>query len=43
VRHAISEAAVREALRAAGLEDAHGARLVLPEPSGHITVLKAVR
>ena len=32
VRHAIGEAAMQEALRAAGIEDARGARLVLLEP-----------
>jgi uncharacterized membrane protein YcaP (DUF421 family) len=41
VRHAVSDAAVQEALRAAGLEAARGSRLVVLEPSGRITVLKS--
>jgi uncharacterized membrane protein YcaP (DUF421 family) len=40
VRHAVSQADLDEALRSAGLESAEGARLVLLEPSGKISVLK---
>lgn len=39
-RHAISEADLKEALHAAGLEDMTEARLVVLEPSGKISVLK---
>lgn len=40
VRHAVSDADLTEALHAAGLEDMSGARLVVLEPSGKISVLK---
>jgi len=39
-RHAVSEADVKEALRAVGLEHHSGSRLVVLEPSGKISVLK---
>lgn len=38
--HAVSEADLNEALRAAGLEDAAQARRLVLEPSGKISVLK---
>lgn len=40
VAQGISEADVAEAVRAQGLEDASGSRLVMLEPSGKISVLK---
>lgn len=39
-RHAITPAAVDQALRTAGLDSLDGARLVVLEPSGKISVLK---
>lgn len=39
-RHAVSEADLGEALRGAGLDEASGARLLVLEPSGKISVLK---
>lgn len=41
IRHAVSEADIGEALRAAGLADLSGSRAVTLEPSGTITVVKA--
>jgi uncharacterized membrane protein YcaP (DUF421 family) len=39
-RHAVSRAALDEALRGAGLDTAAGTRLIVLEPSGKISVLK---
>jgi uncharacterized membrane protein YcaP (DUF421 family) len=39
-RHAVSEADLHEALHGAGLEGASGARLIVLEPSGKLSVLK---
>jgi len=39
-RHAVSEADINEAVHAAGLEHHSGARLIVLEPSGKISVLK---
>jgi uncharacterized membrane protein YcaP (DUF421 family) len=41
VRHGVSEAALNQALRSAGLEDASNTRLIVLEPSGKISVLKS--
>ena len=43
VRHGVSEAALHQALRSAGLEDASKTRLIVLEPSGKISVLKSCR
>ena len=40
-RHGVSGADIEQALRAAGLEAATGTRLVVLEPSGRISVLRA--
>jgi uncharacterized membrane protein YcaP (DUF421 family) len=40
LRHAVSDADLNEALRAAGLDELSGARLIVLEPSGKISVLK---
>ncbi|MGN6513764.1 MAG: DUF421 domain-containing protein [Lysobacteraceae bacterium] len=40
-RHGVSGADIEQALRAAGLETADGTRLVVLEPSGRISVLRA--
>ena len=40
LRHAVSQAALEEALRRAGIETPAGARLIVLEPSGSISVLK---
>ena len=40
-RHGVSGADIEQALRAAGLESASGTRLVVLEPSGKISVLRA--
>lgn len=40
LRHAVSEAAVAEALRRAGVESVAATRLVVLEPSGNISVLR---
>ena len=40
-RHAVSENDLHEALRASGLENVMRTRLIVVEPSGKITVLKA--
>ena len=42
-RHAVSEADLYEALRGAGLDKLDGARLIVLEPSGKISVLKGER
>jgi hypothetical protein len=39
-RHAISQASLEQALRGAGIENPAGARLIVLEPSGKISVLK---
>ncbi len=39
-RHAVSEADIKEALRGVGLEHHSGARLIVLEPSGKISILK---
>jgi uncharacterized membrane protein YcaP (DUF421 family) len=39
-RHAVSKADLNEALRGAGIETADGARSIMLEPSGKISVLK---
>ena len=41
-RHAISPASLEQALRSAGVETATGARLIVLEPSGKISVLKEI-
>ena len=42
-RHAVNEADLNEALRQAGVDDIAAAKTVTLEPSGKITVLKAIR
>jgi uncharacterized membrane protein YcaP (DUF421 family) len=39
-RHAVSEADINESLRGVGLEHHSGARLIMLEPSGKISILK---
>ncbi len=40
IRHGVTRADIREALRGAGLEDTAGARRIVLEPSGKISILK---
>jgi len=39
LRHAVSDADLREAARAAGVDELHDCRLVVLEPSGKLVVL----